>query len=99
MVQLRVGGQTYRVNTSATEEELHRLAAVVNGKLGGRPMTPQNMFLAAIALAHDLEEARAKTEAVTRRSRDVVGRVLQRVDTALSSLSVGEAGPQVDERT
>lgn len=89
VVQLRVGGQTYRVSTSATEEELTRLAALVNGKLGGRPVTPQNMVLAALALAHDLEEARAKTEAVTRRSRDVVGRVLQRVDAALTSLGPG----------
>lgn len=92
VVQLRVGGQTYRVSTSATEEELTRLAALVNGKLGGRPVTPQNMVLAALALAHDLEEARAKTDAVTRRSRDVVGRVLERVDAALGSLGQGTDG-------
>ena len=99
-MQLRVGGQTYRVSTSATEEELLRLAAVVNGKLGGRPLTPQNMFLAAIALAHDLEEAQAKTEAVTRKSRDVVGRVLKRVDAALTSRG-GESpgGTQPDGRS
>lgn len=92
MVQLRVGGQTYRVSTSATEEELSRLAALVNGKLGGRPVTPQNMVLAALALAHDLEQAQAKTEAVTRRSRDVVSRVLQRVDAALTSLGPASDG-------
>src|SRR5688572_11332684 len=58
-VQLRVGGQTYRVLSSAGEEELQRLAAVVDQKLAsvvppGRPVTPQAMLLAALALAHDL---------------------------------------------
>lgn len=91
-MQLRVGGQIYKVSASATEEELLRLAAVIDGKLGGRPATPQNMFLAAMAIAHDLEEAQAKADAVTRRSRDVVGRVLQRVDLALVSLDGQTAG-------
>lgn len=98
-MQLRVGGQTYKVNTSATEEELQRLVALVNGKLGGRPLTPQNMFLAAIALAHDLEEAQARSDALARRSRDVVGRALERVDAALASLgSSGGDGAAADGR-
>jgi cell division protein ZapA len=97
VVQLRVGGQTYRVSTSATEEELARLVAVVNGKLGGRPMTPQNMFLAAIALAHDLEEAQARADGVAQRSRDVVGRVLQRVDAALASLGSAASSAPTSE--
>ncbi len=88
-VQLRVGGQTYRVVTNASEEELQRLAAVVDQKLAtvvppGRTITPQAMLLAAMALAHDLEEERARTAAVTSRARTAFGRMLARVDDALA---------------
>lgn len=91
-MQLRVGGQVYKVSASATEEELLRLAAVIDAKLCGRPATPQNMFLAAMAIAHDLEEAQAKADSITQRSRDVVGRVLQRVDVALANLGTHTVG-------
>src|SRR5262245_60036925 len=73
-VQLRVGGQTYRVVTSASEEELQRLAAVVDEKLAavvppGRMVNPQAILLAAMALAHDLEEERARSAALAARAR------------------------------
>lgn len=88
-VQLRIGGQTYRVVTSANDDELQRLAAVVDAKLAtvvppGRTPTPQAMLLAAMALAHDLEEERARSAAISGRFRDAFGRILQRVDAALS---------------
>jgi cell division protein ZapA len=87
-VQLRVGGQTYRVVTTASEEELLRLAAAVDQKLAavvppGRAITPQAMLLAAMALAHDLEEERARAAAITSRTRVAYGRMLERVDAAL----------------
>jgi cell division protein ZapA len=89
-VQLRVGGQTYRVVTSASEPELTRLAAIVDHKLSqvvgaGRPITPQAMLLAALALAHDLEEERTRATAVVDKARDAFNRILQRVDGALSA--------------
>lgn len=89
-VQLRVGGQTYRVVTSASDEELQRLAAVVDQKLAavvpaGRQVTPQAMLLAAMALAHDLEEERARSSTVTQRARGAVGRMIERVDAALGA--------------
>ncbi|WP_437778874.1 cell division protein ZapA [Sorangium sp. So ce1097] len=99
-VQLRVGGQTYRVVTSASDEELQRLASVVDQKLtavvpAGRAVTPQAMLLAAIALAHDLEQERTRATAIAGRARDAFGRILQRVDAALGALpdtsSSGEA--------
>ncbi|WP_437316278.1 cell division protein ZapA [Sorangium sp. So ce385] len=99
-VQLRVGGQTYRVVTSASDEELQRLAAVVDQKLAtvvpaGRAVTPQAMLLAAIALAHDLEQERSRTAMIAGRARDAFGRILQRVDAVLGvgpdSPSSGEA--------
>src|SRR6185437_15303198 len=82
-VQLRVGGQTYRVVTSASDEELRRLAAVVDQKLEtvvspGRAVTPQAMLLAAMALAHDLEEERSRSAAFADKARGAFGRMLAR---------------------
>lgn len=90
-VQLRVGGQTYRVVTSASEDELRRLAAIVDEKLAtvvppGRPMTPQAMLLAAIALAHEVEAERARADTLTLRAKDAFGRILRRVDSALEGV-------------
>lgn len=90
-VQLRVGGQTYRVVTTASDDELQRLAAMVDQKIAtvvppGRTVTPQAMLLAAMALAHDLEEERARSAAITERTRGAFGRMLERVDTALAQV-------------
>ena len=94
-VQLRVGGQSYRVTTSASAEELQRLAAAVDAKLAavvppGRAVTPQAMLLAAMALAHDVEAERSEREALERRTRDVLRRVLVRIDDALDPLESTE---------
>jgi len=88
MVQLKVAGQTYKVVSSADDDELQRLAAVVDGRVAelspkGRVVPPQAVLLAAIALAHDLEEERAKREALERKTRDLLRRILMRVDDAL----------------
>ncbi len=98
-VHLRVGGQTYRVTTSSSDEELQRLAAVVDEKLAtvvppGRMVTPQAMLLAAMALAYELEEERSRTATVAARARGAFGRMLQRVDAALDASDGTElAGP------
>jgi cell division protein ZapA len=89
-VQLRVGGQTYRVTTSSSDEELQRLAAVVDEKLAtvvppGQAVTPQAMLLAAMSLAHDLEEERARSATIAVRAKDAFGRILERVDAALAA--------------
>lgn len=89
-VQLRVAGQTYRVVSSASEEELHRLAETVNAKVHeltppGKVPSSQAVLLAAMALAHELEEERARRLAVERRTREMLRRVLGRVDEALGS--------------
>lgn len=90
-VQLRVGGQSYRVVSSANDEELQRLAAAVEERLAplmqpGRSMMPQQaMLLAAMALAHDLEEERARTSTLKIKFREAFVRILARVDQALST--------------
>jgi cell division protein ZapA len=87
-VSLQVAGQSYKVVSSAPEADLQRLAATVDAKIAevvpkGRTIPPQAMLLAAIALAHEIEEERAKREALERRMRDVLRRVLVRIDDAL----------------
>jgi cell division protein ZapA len=46
-------------------------------------VTPQSMLLAAMSLAHELQEERAKRESLERRTRDVLQRVLVRIDDVL----------------
>jgi cell division protein ZapA len=87
-VVLTVGQRDYKVVSSAGEDELTRLAAAVTSKLAevvpaGRPEPPQALLLAAMALAHDLEEERARTRTLERKGRDVLRRVLVRLDSVL----------------
>lgn len=89
-VELRVGGQTYRVVASASQEELRRLAAIVDDRLRaitppGRAVSPQALLLAAIALAHELEEEKQKNQTLATRSREMLGSILTRIDAAMGS--------------
>ncbi len=89
-VEVRIGGQNVRVVSSASDEELRRLAQVVSKKLedvspAGRPMPPQALVLAAMALAHELESERALRESLERRTRDLMRRLLVRLDEALDA--------------
>ena len=89
-IQLNIAGQNYRVVSSAGEGELQRLAATVSDKVAelvprGRPAPAQAVLLAAMALAHELEAERAKREDLERRARDLLRRVLVRIDDALES--------------
>ncbi|HSC88447.1 MAG TPA: cell division protein ZapA [Polyangiaceae bacterium] len=86
--QLKVAGQVYRVVTSAPTDELERLAARVEDALAqvtapGRQAPPQAFVLAALTLAHDLEEERARYRALEARHRAFVENVLGRVENAL----------------
>lgn len=90
-VELRIAGQSYRVTSSAPEEDLNRLAEMIEVKLGevtprGRPAPAQAMLLAAMALAHDVEAERDERANVERKTRDVLRRVLMRIDSALEPL-------------
>ncbi len=87
-VELRVGGNTYRVVSSASPEELERLAVVVDETLAGiappgRPMPPQAMLLAAIALAHEVEVQRERADRLAARSREKVSEIISRLDGTL----------------
>jgi cell division protein ZapA len=107
-VELRVAGQIYRVVTSASKEELTRLGAVVERALyevtpPGRQPAPNALVLAAMTLAHELEEERAKRIALEARHREILGRVLTTIDEVLGeepddhANSPFEAATQTDE--
>lgn len=87
-MQLRIGGQSYKVVSSADEVELQRLAGAVSAKVAeltprGKATPPQALLLAAIALAHELEQERSRRVAIEGRARDMLRRVLVRLDDAL----------------
>jgi cell division protein ZapA len=86
-IELRIAGQSYRVMSSSPADELQRLAEVVEGKIadvGGRGRAqPQAMLLAAMALAHEAATERDRRESLERRTRDLLRRMLVRIDDAL----------------
>jgi cell division protein ZapA len=87
-VQLKVAGKTYSVVTSAAPEELRRLAEKVEDALvgvspPGREPSAQALVLAAITLAHELEEERAARVALEERHRKFVQSMIMKVDAAL----------------
>lgn len=88
-VQLRVAGQTHRVVTTASDADLKRFVATIEGKLSevnprGRALPPQALLLAALALVHDLEEERARSNRLETRAREALGRLVERIDAALA---------------
>ena len=91
-VSLRIAGQSYNVVSSASPEELQRLADTVSAKVEeltprGRSAAPQAVILAAMALAHELEEERALRVTIERRTKDMLRRMLGRIDDALACSS------------
>ena len=102
-VELKIAGQSYRVVTSASPDELDRLAQSVENALDavtppGRQVSPQAFVLAAISLAHDLETERAKLRALEERYRSTLGRWVGRLDALLQEeeepeLILARSGP------
>ncbi len=89
-VELRVGGQTYRVVATAEEADLHRLADVVDERLRqltapGRSVSPQSLLLAALSLAHDLEDERKRRLQSEQRAREMLSSLVSRIDAALEA--------------
>jgi cell division protein ZapA len=101
-VELRIAGNSYRVVSSAAEADLQRLAQMVGAKIAevsprGRPVQPQAMLLAAIALAHEVESERAGRESLEQKTRDLLQRALARIDDALEPLEGDdESSPPVE---
>jgi len=91
-VEIVVGGQRCKVVSTASDAELARLVERVDAKVAevkGAGRGPgQALALAAIALAHEVEEERSRRRALERRARDLLRRVLVRIDDALEPSEV-----------
>lgn len=88
-VEVEIGGRTYRVVTSADEQELRELAGLVNETLRevarGRGSSLEGMVLATLSLAHEARAERQRAERVMRAAKQALGRILERVDEAIGS--------------
>jgi cell division protein ZapA len=87
-VELNVAGQRCRVVTTANDQELQDLVALVEDKLAavtgpGRPVSTQALLLAAVALAHDVKEQHDRADAIAGKAKQSLQSLLVRVDTAL----------------
>jgi cell division protein ZapA len=99
-VEVNVGGQLYRLVASAGEQTLRRYAGVVNERLrdlsGTGPTHPQAMLLVAMALAHDLEEERARNVELRQQAESMLRSLLERVNAALDGVDEnGESLPEL----
>jgi cell division protein ZapA len=94
-VQLRLAGQTYRVVTTASDGEPKRFVSIIEDKLSalprGKALHPQALLLATLALAHDLEEERARSQRIESRAKETLTRLVERIDAALDEGGVDEA--------
>lgn len=84
-VELRVGGQSYRVVSSAPEEAVRRAAAMVSTKIEEFGGSRNALFLVAMALANDALEERDRRLSMERRTRDLLRRLLARVEHVLEA--------------
>jgi cell division protein ZapA (FtsZ GTPase activity inhibitor) len=93
-LSITIGGASYKVHTSASAEDLERLAALVDARLRellpkGRSVKPEMFLLVALSFANDAEEERTKRKRTERETRDLLRRVMARIDLALEE----EEGP------
>ena len=75
-VELRVGGQTYRVVASTEEKALRGLASELDERVReltqpGHQVPQQNLLLVALSLLHDLREEKARRVNVEERSKEM----------------------------
>jgi cell division protein ZapA len=90
-VEVNVGGQLYRLVASSGEQSVRRYADVVNERLrdltgSERPGHPQAILLVAMALAHDLEQERARNAELRERAELMLRGLLDRVNAALDGV-------------
>jgi len=94
-VQVRVGGQNYKVVTSATDDELQRATHIVEHALAevsppGRMANPHALLLAALRLAHELEELRSKHATLQEQTRSAFTRLRDRIDATLGTTEAND---------
>jgi cell division protein ZapA len=92
-VQVRVGGQNYKVVTSATDDDLQRATLVVEQKLAevsppGRMANPHALLLAALRLAHELEEVKTQHSTLRAETRAAFSKLRDRIDATLGTTEI-----------
>jgi len=97
-VEVQVGGRTYRLLATEDAATLQRLAHLVDDRLrelagSARPVAPQALLLAALSLAHDLEQEQTRRREQERRSRHLLSSVLQRIDAAVEEADRAASRP------
>ena len=93
VVQLKIAGQSYRVVSSATTDDLARLTHRVEEALRsvtvrGRQAAEQDMVLASLTLAHEVEQEREARLALERRYEAKLRQLLAQVDAALAHTGI-----------
>ncbi len=88
-VELRVGGKSYRVVSSASGDELRELALLVDSRLSrlspsGTPGS-QGLLLVALELAHELRREQSLRAAAKVEMKSVLAGLLTRIDGALTA--------------
>lgn len=84
-VVLSVGGQSYRVVSSAPEEDVRRAASLVSAKVEELGGSRSSLFLVAMALANEALEEHDKRLSQERRTRDLLRRLLVRLEHLLET--------------
>lgn len=89
-MDVRVGGQSYRLVTSSDPDALQRYAEQVDQRLrsitSSGAVHPQGLVLVALALVHELEQERCRREQGEQRARQALHQLLERIDAALDSV-------------
>lgn len=87
---LQVAGRSYRITTTASEDDVRRLASVVDLRtqelFQGRTPNADALVLTAISLAHDAEKERRSTEELRGLVRTQMAALLEEIDAALAQL-------------
>jgi cell division protein ZapA (FtsZ GTPase activity inhibitor) len=87
VTEIQIGGNTYRVQSSADSNELAHLVAVVEARFGELPNNQRHesrrLVLVALSLAHDLEQLRREHASLRASVVERLTTLIDRVDTAL----------------
>ncbi len=104
VTELQIGGVAYRVQSSADESELRRLAALVERRLTELPATQRHdsrsLVLVALALAHELELEQQAHDTLRGQVATHLTSLVNRIDTVLDHCDDnGNPLPQVPKFT
>lgn len=87
ITSVRIGGRSYRLQSSASSEDLTRYAEEVDRRLHLLPKAqqtdPKSLLLVAFGLVHELEQARAACEEARRDTERRLRSLLSRLDESL----------------